>query len=117
MPVKWREVEPFVWRAVDGEDFLSAEVVDGRIARFGFEWVSPFMVFEPMPAHLSPVWLTPALLAGFLALLLTTIAWPVSALVRRHYRAPIRSRDWMRRRIEGYASHRLPSWRRSSPGA
>jgi CubicO group peptidase (beta-lactamase class C family) len=87
-PVKWREIEPFVWRDVDGEDLLSAEVVDGRIARFGFEWVSPFMVFEPMPAHISPVWLIPALLTGLLALLLTTIAWPVSALVRRHYRAP-----------------------------
>jgi hypothetical protein len=46
------------------------------------------MVFEPMPAHISPVWLTPALLGGLLALLLMTIAWPVSALVRRHYRAP-----------------------------
>ena len=49
-PVKWREVEPFVWRDADGESLLSAEVVDGRIARFAFEWVSPFMVFEPMPA-------------------------------------------------------------------
>ena len=87
-PVKWREIEPFVWRDVDGENLLSAEVVDGRIARFGFEWVSPFMVFEPMPAHISSVWLIPALLTGLLALLLTTIAWPVSALVRRHYRAP-----------------------------
>lgn len=90
VPIKWREVEPFVWRSVDGKDFLSAEVVNGRVTRFGFEWVSPFMVFEPMPAHISAVWLTPALLAGVVALLLTTLAWPVSALVRRHYRVPYR---------------------------
>jgi CubicO group peptidase (beta-lactamase class C family) len=86
VPIKWREVEPFVWRSVDGKDFLSAQVVDGRVARFGFEWVSPFMVFEPMPARISPVWLTPALVGGAVALLLTVLAWPVSALVRRHYR-------------------------------
>ena len=85
VPVKWREVEPFVWRDVDGKNLLSATVVDGRVAQFGFEWVTPFMVFEPMPASISPTWLLPALLAGLLALALTTLAWPISALVRRHY--------------------------------
>lgn len=87
-PIKWREVEPFVWRDVDGENFLSATVKDGRIEHFGFEWVSPFMVFEPMPASISPTWLTPALLAGLIALVLTTLAWPISALTRRHYGVP-----------------------------
>lgn len=86
-PIKWREVEPFVWRDVDGENFLSAQVADGRVARFAFEWVSPFMVFEPMPASISPSWLTPTLIAGLIALLLTTLAWPISALTRRHYGA------------------------------
>jgi len=84
-PIKWREVEPFVWRDVHGESFLSAQVVDGRVARFAFEWVSPFMVFEPMPASISPSWLTPTLFAGLIALLLTALAWPISALTRRHY--------------------------------
>lgn len=87
-PIKWREVEPFVWRDVDGESFLSAQVENGRVVRFGFEWVTPFMVFEPIPASIAPAWLMPALLAGLIALALTTIAWPVSALVRRHYHVP-----------------------------
>lgn len=89
-PIKWREVEPFVWRDVAGESFLSAQVVDGRVVRFGFEWVSPFMVFEPVPASISPAWVTPALLAGLIALALTTLAWPISALLRRHYGVPYR---------------------------
>jgi CubicO group peptidase (beta-lactamase class C family) len=84
-PIKWREVEPFVWRDVDGKSFLSAQVTDGRVTRFAFEWVSPFMVFEPMPASISPAWLTPALVAGLIALFLTMLAWPISALTRRHY--------------------------------
>ncbi len=85
VPIKWREVEPFVWRDVDGESFLSAHAEGGRITRFAFEWVSPFMVFEPMPASISPAWLMPALLVGLIALALTTLAWPISALTRRHY--------------------------------
>ena len=32
VPVKWREVEPFVWRDVDGKNLLSAEV-RGRTRR------------------------------------------------------------------------------------
>lgn len=88
MPIKWREVEPFVWRDVDGKSLLSAQVVDGRVARFAFEWVSPFMVFEPVPASISPAWITPAIFVGLTALLLTTLAWPISALARRHYGVP-----------------------------
>ena len=90
VPIKWREIEPFVWRDVDGESLLSAQVEDGSVVRFSFDGLSPFMVFEPTPAAQSPGWLVPALLAGLLALLLTSLAWPVSALVRKHYGAQYR---------------------------
>ena len=90
VPIKWREVEPFVWRDVEGENLLSAEVKDGRVVRFSFDGLSPFMVFEPTAASKSPGWLLPALVAGLIALLLTSLAWPVSALVRRHYGVPYR---------------------------
>jgi hypothetical protein len=45
------------------------------------------MMFEPVPAHKSGGWLLPALVAGLGAMLLTTLAWPTAALVRRHYGA------------------------------
>jgi CubicO group peptidase (beta-lactamase class C family) len=90
VPVKWREVEPFIWRDVDGKNLLAAQVKDGKVVRFSFDGLSPFMVFEPTPASVSPNWLLPALIAGLSALLLTSLAWPVSALVRRHYGAPYR---------------------------
>jgi hypothetical protein len=48
------------------------------------------MVFEPMPASISPAWIMPAFVAGLIALTLTILAWPVSALVRRHYGVPYR---------------------------
>jgi CubicO group peptidase (beta-lactamase class C family) len=87
-PIRWREVEPFVWRDVNGKSLLSAQVENGRVVRFAFEWPSPFMVFQPIPASVSPVWLLPALIVGLFALAATTLAWPISALVRRHYRVP-----------------------------
>lgn len=85
VPIKWREVEPFVYRDVDGKSLLSAQVKDGRVVRFSFDGLSPFMVFDRTPASRSPGWLLPAAIVGLVALLLTSLAWPVSALVRRRY--------------------------------
>jgi CubicO group peptidase (beta-lactamase class C family) len=88
VPIKWREVEPFVWRDVDGNNLLAGQVENGRVVRFSFGEISPFMVFDRVPGSRSPAWLLPAVIAAFTALLLTTLAWPISALVRRHYRVP-----------------------------
>jgi CubicO group peptidase (beta-lactamase class C family) len=84
-PIKWREVEPFIWREDGGKALMSARVENGRITRFSFEPVSPFMTFQPTPAYRSGSWLVPALCVGLVALLLTALAWPISALIRRHY--------------------------------
>jgi CubicO group peptidase (beta-lactamase class C family) len=94
-PVKWIEIAPYVWRDAFGSDRLAAKVVDGRVLRWSFEPVSPFMVFEPVPWWKSSGWLLLAVGAGVLALLLTVLAWPVSALVRRHYgvRYPLTGTD------------------------
>jgi len=87
VPLKWREIEPFVWKKEGGKELLAAEVENGRVARFSFDDVSPFMMFEPSAASKSAGWLLPAFVVGLLALFLTAIAWPISALTRRHYRA------------------------------
>lgn len=86
VPLKWREIEPFVWRQVGGEQLMSAEVRDDRVVRFTFEPLSPFMMFERSPAATSGGWLLPVLVAALLAALFTVIAWPAAALTRRHYR-------------------------------
>ncbi|MEN3748405.1 serine hydrolase domain-containing protein [Sphingomonas sp. HF-S3] len=83
---KWVEIEPFVWRDATGRMRLAAVVENGKVVRFGLD-SSPFMVFEPVSAALSTAWLTPALLLSLAALLLTALAWPVAALVRRRYGA------------------------------
>jgi hypothetical protein len=83
-PKKWKEISPFVWRNVDGGDLLAAQVENGRVVRFGYDRY-PFMLFEPVPWWSSSAWLLPLWVAGLVALLLTVLAWPISALVRRRY--------------------------------
>ena len=85
-PKKWREIAPFVWRNVDSGDRLAAKVQGGRVVRFGDDEY-PFMVFEPVPWWWSSAWLLPLWIAALVALAITVLAWPVSALVRRRYGA------------------------------
>lgn len=83
----WVEVEPFVWRdRVTGER-LAAEVRDGKVVRFSIDTMSPFTVLEPVSGGTNPAWLIPALLAALGIVLLAALAWPVRALVRRHYKS------------------------------
>jgi CubicO group peptidase (beta-lactamase class C family) len=86
VPRKWHEIEPFVWRMEDSKELLAAKVENGRVVRFSFDSVSPFMMFEPSAASKSAGWLLPVFVVGLVALFLTALAWPISALTRRHYR-------------------------------
>jgi CubicO group peptidase (beta-lactamase class C family) len=86
-PKKWREVAPYLWQNVGGDDRLGAEVDGGRVVRFIYESY-PFMAFEPVPWWASSAWLLPLWAGGLAALLLTVLAWPISALVRRRYHVP-----------------------------
>jgi len=84
-PRKYAEVEPFVWRDTTSNWRVAAKVVDGQVKRISADEVSPFMVFEPLPWWRSPAWLMPASGVAFAACLLTTLLWPVGAIVRRRF--------------------------------
>jgi hypothetical protein len=82
-PKKWREIAPYLWQDVAGSDRLAADVVDGKVVRFSMEPYAPIMVFERLSAWRSLS--LPLLVASLAVLLLTVLAWPISALVRRYY--------------------------------
>jgi CubicO group peptidase (beta-lactamase class C family) len=85
-PYRWFEVEPFVWQQEHQSALLSADVKDGRVTRFSFGEYAPIIYFvRPAPLK-SGAWLLPALVVAQCALLLTALAWPITALIRRHYR-------------------------------
>jgi len=88
-PRHWVEVAPFVWQDVNGNDRAAAKVIDGRPVRFSFDFLSPFEVFDRAPWYSSSTWLMPLFLVSFAALLLTVLVWPVAAIVRRRYQAPL----------------------------
>ncbi len=85
VPKKWREISPYLWQDVAGSDRLAADVVDGKVTRFSMEPYAPIMVFERLSTWRALS--LPLLVASLAVLLLTVLAWPVSALVRRHYGA------------------------------
>lgn len=87
-PKTWREVEPYLWQDTASSDRLAADVVDGRVTRFSLEPYAPIMVFERVSAWAALA--LPLLVASLAVLLLTVVAWPVSALVRRYYGVPYR---------------------------
>jgi hypothetical protein len=87
-PKKWREISPYVWRDVASGDRLAADVVDGEVKRFSMEPYAAIMVFQRLPWWKSPGLVLPLLVLSLLALLATVLAWPLSALVRRHYGVP-----------------------------
>lgn len=88
-PIKWVETAPFLWRSIDGHERLAAQLVDGKVVRWSIDGASPFMVFDRAPASQSTAWILPLLYASLGILSLTLLHWPVSALIRRFYKAPL----------------------------
>ena len=86
-PKSFEEVAPQVWREVGGKDRLAAKVVGGKVAMWAEDAEAPFMVFKPAPAWRNGAWLWPLTQASLAALLVTAALWPITALVRRRYRA------------------------------
>ncbi|HEL3866267.1 TPA: serine hydrolase [Stenotrophomonas maltophilia] len=87
-PKKWREIAPYVWQDTTSTDRLAADVVEGKVTRFTLEPYAPIMVFQRLSSwHAAYL---PLLIASLIVVLLTVVAWPVSALVRRYYGVPYR---------------------------
>ena len=89
-PKKWKEITPYVWREVGGDARLAVQMVNGKAVRFSVDNVSPFMVWDRAPWWRSTGWLTPAVYAALLAMLLTVLLWPTAAIVRWRFEAPLK---------------------------
>jgi CubicO group peptidase (beta-lactamase class C family) len=85
VPQRWREIAPFIWRQEHGKDLLAARAQDGRAVRFGYGETSSIEVYDRTPWAKSAGWWMPAMAASVVILLLTTVAWPISALARRRF--------------------------------
>jgi CubicO group peptidase (beta-lactamase class C family) len=86
-PRRWAEVSPYVWKDLDSGEKLAAKVEDGKVTRWSFDTVSPFMVFDRAPWYKDPAWLAPSLYVSLGLLLLAALSWPAGAIARRRYKA------------------------------
>jgi hypothetical protein len=109
-PKKWREVQPFVWREVNGQALLKVQMDQaGNPSLLASSDMAPVMVFMRSGFVNSS---TAAILvgAGAVILLLTFLSWPINALVRRHYgrTLPFEGRDRVFYRVSRIAAGLLP---------
>ena len=72
------EVEPWVWRQVDGAGAIAAQVEDGKVVSLSQGPASTLLPITPVQQALVPVFGVCLVL-----LLVSTVAWPVGALRRR----------------------------------
>ena len=72
------EVEPWVWRQVDGRGAIAAQVKDGKVASLSHGPALTLIPVTPVQQALVPVFGVCLVL-----LLVVTVAWPVGALRRR----------------------------------
>ena len=72
------EVEPWVWRQVDGAGAIAAQVKDGKVVSLSLGPALTLIPVTPVQQALAPVFGVCLVL-----LLVVTVAWPVGALRRR----------------------------------
>ena len=72
------EVEPWVWRQVDGAGAIAAQVKDGKVVSLSQGPAFTLLPMTPVQQALAPVFGVCLVL-----LLVVTVAWPVGALRRR----------------------------------
>jgi len=64
---------------------LGAKMVDGKAVRFSLGSVAPIIVWDRTPWYQDSAWLLPLAYLSLTVLFLTTLLWPVRAIVRRRY--------------------------------
>jgi hypothetical protein len=84
-PMKWRETRPYLWQQVGGKERLAARVEGGRIEMFSVDSASPFLVMLSAPWWKSSAIFGPLFTVAIAVVLVSFLAWPVIALLRRHY--------------------------------
>jgi hypothetical protein len=86
-PRKWREVKPFLWKEVNGADYLEAiRDANGGIKMFSITPYAPIIEFIPAPGSLNAGWIFPVAGLALLIIIIAALGWPIVALVRRRYK-------------------------------
>lgn len=81
---RWKEIAPFVWQDVNGQDRLAMIVRDGRVTAIAKSADAANYLLRT-PAWQSSSWNVPLFVGMILIFALTVLGWPVLALMRLYY--------------------------------
>jgi CubicO group peptidase (beta-lactamase class C family) len=84
-PMRFREIRPYLWEEVDGQQLLTVKMKDDKPVAMALNSIAPIWEYTPVAPLLSASTLIPAFLAAFSVLILSLLAWPVGALMRKSY--------------------------------
>ena len=88
-PKRWREVGDHVWQEAGGTARMAASMKDGKVFGLWSSDLPPVAMLMPAPASRSAAWNLPLLLFTVGVLVVAVVLWPVGAIVRRRYAAPL----------------------------
>ncbi len=86
VPKHWREVAPWQWQEVGGDDRLGAVVKDGHVTAFAPAGFAPIFLFVPATGGMNAGWIVPTMLAALAVMLLAALGWPIVAFTRWRYK-------------------------------
>jgi CubicO group peptidase (beta-lactamase class C family) len=88
-PKKWYEAAPFAWREGHGPEHFAAKMDGQRVQMLSADEVGGILVLLPVPWQQSGAWIVPTMLVAVVILVLTALAWPISAWRRRRRGTPL----------------------------
>ncbi|MEN4905172.1 serine hydrolase domain-containing protein [Luteimonas sp. TWI1437] len=103
-PTTFKPVGPWLWQATHSEVRLAAILEDGQPVGFAVDSAAPFNVFLQVEGYRSATWLKPLLIGAVVVLVLTVLAWPIAAIVRRRNG---RRLDWSPTALHAYRLSRV----------
>ncbi len=85
--LKWEEIQPFLYRRVNGQDLVAFK--KDANGNWQFQVEIPVFIFQKVGFFENKHVNYAVLIFGLGVVLLTVLLWPVGALIRRHYQRPL----------------------------
>lgn len=92
VPTIYEEIEPWVWRQVDGQSVISMRPDEDERSIEAIGFASAFTLL-PVDVERQASVALPVLLASIVILVLTVSSWPIGAMLRRWAAKPGRGRE------------------------
>jgi hypothetical protein len=87
-PIRWREIAPLRYRNANGqEEILFKRAADGHLDLLG---IFPVFISQSVSGTANKKLLLPLIVVSLGIIVLAILLWPIGALLRKHYKQPLR---------------------------